>query len=70
MCPNHKKSIDWVRAIVHFVCGAILGVFIGLSAMPPVAMENSVYFALVILTCALVCGFIAAILGERFWQSL
>ena len=61
-------KIDWVRVIVHFICGAIFGFFIGLA----VGMR---YFSfdhilLIILAFSLSMGFIAAVFGDRFWNSL
>jgi hypothetical protein len=65
-----ESSTDWwIRFCVRIVCGALLGVLLGLSLWLTLA-NSSAHLWLLIPACALVMGLAAALWGDAFWHSL
>jgi hypothetical protein len=67
---NYKK-IDWLKVILHFICGAFLGALIGFGFWVYWFDEQSIRASLFWLSGgALVIGLLAAIFLDRFWEGL
>ncbi len=63
---QYIASIDWLRVVVHGVIGAVLGAGVGLM------MWAFWFHALgpwLMVGMALLCGLLAGILGDRFWDA-
>ena len=68
---DNENRIDWRRVIIHFVVGAVVGGAIGAGywIFDPVDTDTDVGVVLVVAGAVLV-GTLAAIFGDRFWESL
>ena len=64
----NRRQIDWLGFIVRFICGAILGLLIGLGwwAYGDPNDHALPYF----IAGALVIGLISAIKGDDFWENI
>ena len=65
--PTPDTSIDWVRVVVHGVIGAVLGAAVGVSMWAFLFPDIGHWIT---LAMTLLCGVMAAILGDRFWDAL
>ena len=64
----NRPQIDWLGLIVRFSCGAILGLVLGFSWWAHFNPDGrgTAY----ILAGMVICGFLAAICGDDFWENL
>lgn len=60
---SDHDSIDWVRVVVHFLIGAVVGAAAGFLLWGP---DGSV--AMPVAACALSIGVLGAVFGDRFWH--
>ncbi len=65
---NDGPPADWLEFWVRFVCGALLGAFLGIAVMQSETSAEHVWVA--VLAGGVVCGLAAAWFGDRFWFSL
>lgn len=76
MTMKHKSDEDadpnadlrWVGPTVQFVCGAVVGALTGFGIFNYWFDAGSGSWMYIVAT-ALVCGTLAAILGDRFWEE-
>lgn len=54
----------------RFACGAFLGVFIALAIILGFALTSFGMVAAVLAICMMGTGFLALVLGDRFWRGL
>jgi hypothetical protein len=71
MADRHAAARTWIGFAVRFVCGAVIGVFVGFSwvfLLSPFesAAGNWAVFAAAVLICAI----LAARYGDTFWTSI
>jgi len=63
--------VDWGKAIVHFICGALLGAIAGFGSWAFWTGGESVALCLLFVVAGgLILGFLAAAFLEQFWESL
>ena len=65
MLPDHG-TFNWVRFLVRFFFGAVLGSVAGLY---PAGMADKFAGILMITGMALLMGLIAGFWGDRFWEA-
>ena len=59
-------SIDLLRVLVHGVIGTVLGSAVGVSIWAGFLSENGYW---IVIVMGVLCGGLAAILGDKFWES-
>lgn len=66
-----KKTIDWLAIVIHFICGALFGLVVGISLAVYLVIywPGTVYHVIAIIGCPLLTGIAAAIHGDRFWHE-
>ena len=66
-----SESIDWIKVFIHFVCGAILGAFVGLWIWVRTGALESWDLGLALIGgFALVLGIASGVFLDRFWDGL
>jgi hypothetical protein len=77
--PKHKT--DWLTYAVRFVCGAVFGAFAGAMMVSRRVVREPLMFAitddisiphyylLTMLCISAFFGILAAIFGDKFWES-
>jgi hypothetical protein len=58
----------WIRFVVHGLIGAFLGACVG-AALWAFIFIDTPYGVWVLIGMAILCGLLAAVLGDRFWHS-
>jgi hypothetical protein len=54
----------------RFACGALLGAFIALAIILSLSLSSFGMVAAVFVFCMMGTGFLALVLGDRFWLGL
>ncbi|MHC4859595.1 MAG: hypothetical protein ACYTDY_05840 [Planctomycetota bacterium] len=65
---TREKGIDWLRVIVHGVCGLLFGVALGFAVWVFVVPDAGALP--VVCIPGIVVALLAAAFGDRFWESL
>jgi hypothetical protein len=66
-----RESIDWIKVIIHFLCGGILGAFIGLWIWVRTgALESWDLGIALIGGFGLALGIASGVFLDRFWGGL
>jgi len=62
---KHGRGSFWVQ----FSCGAMLGLLVGIGLWRKFASSFAIG-ALLLFGCIAVCGVVAGLWGDRFWEAL
>lgn len=65
-----SRPTDRLAAGLRFGCGAVLGLIVGLYCAGQVGLHEIGPFVATIIVVALVCGWLAARFGIRFWEAV
>jgi amino acid transporter len=65
-----KKKSDHSQFAMRFGCGFLIGILIAGSASIVYSAQTMGALILAWVIFALVCGLLAAIFGDKFWQSI
>lgn len=68
--PLRELPPEALEKRVRFGCGALLGLFIGLSGGLSWWVANGVGFWLLLLVPVVICGWLASRRGDRFWERI
>ena len=64
-----EKEYDWFGFWIHFVCGAILGFFIGLRLWTLIDIESGISGLICVAGNIAFWGLLAGILRDRLWSK-
>lgn len=71
MSNTHAKMHTWIGLSVRFVCGAIIGVFVGFSWMWWLSpFDNAAADWAVFAAAVLICAILAVRYGDTFWTGI
>lgn len=69
MIDETQKPNDWIGRVLHFVFGAFIGAFMGLSMWTRIEVSND-HGWIMIPIGAMIIGLLGAIWGDRLWYSI
>lgn len=71
MSDNLERSQFWLERIARFICGGLVGVFVGLGWMFYCPIDGNATLNWGILIAAVViCGVLATRFGDDFWTRI
>lgn len=65
---DHQPSKG--EKITRFICGALLGFFVGIFFVARLRLLVLEIAIIVVLGAVLICGFLALKYGDEFWHSI
>lgn len=67
---HEDPEVDTFEKVTRFVCGALLGVFVGFYVAFRFTLLSFGLTTAIIVGAVLTCGFLALKFGDEFWHAV